>query len=143
LQGAEVYDWLTEVGGGQKLNSVLPRFELNNVASRFHHVLVTLARIGATSHPLAQADICRGRAMLSVGKVLPRNPSRGLILAISGHAGSISQHFDLSSSADLYRPIGITADFSAAAAFFFEALSKAVNSQQLWRQTHNNMASEE
>jgi hypothetical protein len=56
-----------------------------------------------------------------------------MMQAISGGAGSASRHFDLISSINLCGSIGITADFSVAAAFCVEALSKAVkgtNSQQ-------------
>jgi hypothetical protein len=45
---------------------------------------------------------------------------------MSDDAGSASRHFDSNSSADVCGSIGMTADFSVAASFCFEALSKAV-----------------
>jgi hypothetical protein len=44
---------------------------------------------------------------------------------MSGDVGSASGHFDSSSPANLFGPIGMTADSSVAAALYLEALSKA------------------
>jgi hypothetical protein len=43
---------------------------------------------------------------------------------MSGAAGPAFRHFDPSSSANLWRSIGMTADFSVAARFSLKALSK-------------------
>ena len=41
-----------DAAGEQRVNSVLPRFELNNVASRFQHILAMFRRNGVTSGQL-------------------------------------------------------------------------------------------
>lgn len=47
--------WLIDVVNEQRLNAVLPRFELNIVSSRFQDIPVTLRRLLAgTSHPLGK-----------------------------------------------------------------------------------------
>jgi hypothetical protein len=46
-----------EAAGRQKLSAVLPRFELNNVALRLHHVTVTFRGIADLTTSAKKAEI--------------------------------------------------------------------------------------